>query len=254
MLEVDIAKAREDFALRLRFRVPRGGVCVVFGPSGSGKSTLINCIAGLETPDAGRIACDNKILFDAAAGVNLPPEARGLGYVFPDARLFPHLNVRENLCFGLRYHRNVDAGQRRHAPDLESVARLLDILPLLERAPATLSGGERQRVAVGRALLCRPRLLLMDEPLAALDMTLKRDLLAYLARIPEHWDLPVLYVTHAPGEALALGSAMLLLQAGRLAAQGPVAPTLAEARRLGLLPMDTFYPTGEFFHETSHVA
>lgn len=140
MLEVDIAKAREDFALRLRFRVPRGGVCVVFGPSGSGKSTLINCIAGLETPDAGRIACDNKILFDAAAGVNLPPEARGLGYVFQDARLFPHLNVRENLCFGLRYHRNVDAGQRRHAPDLENVARLLDILPLLERAPATLSG------------------------------------------------------------------------------------------------------------------
>ena len=253
MLEVDIAKARENFVLRLRFSVPRGGVCVVFGPSGSGKSTLINCIAGLETPDAGRIVCDGKVFFDAAARVNLPPEARGLGYVFQDARLFPHLSVRENLCFGLRYRRP-DAAHARSAPDLGSVARLLDICPLLDRAPGTLSGGERQRVAVGRALLCRPHLLLMDEPLAALDMALKRDLLAYLARIPEHWDLPVLYVTHAPGEALALGSAMLLLRAGRLAAQGPVAPTLAEARQLGLLPTETLYLTGEENNATSHVA
>lgn len=246
MLEVNILQKHGAFELQTAFHVEECGITVVFGPSGSGKSSLINCIAGLETPVSGRIACRGHTYFDAGLGVNLPPEKRRLGYVFQDARLFPHLSVRENLGFGLRFH----SGARQNSlPDLEEVAHLLGVAPLLHRRPAHLSGGEKQRVAIGRALLCRPNLLLMDEPLSSLDMALKDGLLTYIAEIPRRWGVPVLYVTHAPEEALALGQSMLLLRQGRLEAAGGVAETLRTAQRLGLLPSSTLFSSG-VLHET----
>ena len=233
MLEVQIALKRGNFELQLGFCLAECGIAVIFGPSGSGKTSLINCIAGLETPDAGRIVCHGETCFDSQQGINLPPEKRRLGYVFQDARLFPHLSVRDNLCFGLRFH---TVQQPLAAPNVDDVADLLDIGSLLHRRPAHLSGGEKQRVAIGRALLCRPRLMLMDEPLSSLDMNLKQGLLTYIARIPRQWHVPVLYVTHSPEEALALGNSMLLLRNGCLEAQGTVDTTLRMASQLGLLP------------------
>ena len=250
MLHVDIHKKHGEFELQLAFTLAECGIAVIFGPSGSGKTSLINCIAGLETPDAGQILCHGITCFNAGQGINLPPEARRLGYVFQDARLFPHLSVRENLRFGLRFHA---ARANKDAPALGDVADLLDIAPLLHRRPAHLSGGEKQRVAIGRALLCRPRLLLMDEPLSSLDMSLKDGLMTYIARIPQQWNVPVLYVTHSPDEALALGNSMLLLRHGRLEAQGLVEVTLRKAHGLGLLPYPTFYLSGAA-HEASGIA
>lgn len=239
MLEVDITLKHGNFELQLDFHLAECGIAVIFGPSGSGKTSLINCIAGLETPDAGRIACHGKSCFDSTLGINLPPEKRRLGYVFQDARLFPHLSVRDNLRFGLRFHATQ---QPLSAPQIDDVADLLDIGPILHRRPAHLSGGEKQRVAIGRALLCRPRLMLMDEPLSSLDMNLKEGLLTYIARIPRQWNVPVLYVTHSPEETQALGNSMLLLRHGRIEAQGDVDTTLHKAHQLGLLP----YPTLNF--------
>ena len=241
MLEVQIALKRGNFELQLGFCLAECGIAVIFGPSGSGKTSLINCIAGLETPDAGRIVCHGETCFDSQQGINLPPEKRRLGYVFQDARLFPHLSVRDNLSFGLRFH---TVQQPLAAPNVDDVADLLDIGSLLHRRPAHLSGGEKQRVAIGRALLCRPRLMLMDEPLSSLDMNLKEGLLTYIARIPRHWNVPVLYVTHSPEETQFLGNSMLLLRHGRLEAQGNVGATLHKARRMGLLPYPTLSLSG----------
>ena len=246
MLEVNILQKHGVFELQTAFHVEECGITVVFGPSGSGKSSLINCIAGLETPVSGRIVCRGSTYFDGEGNIDLPPEKRRLGYVFQDARLFPHLSVRENLAFGLRFH----GGARKNSlPNLEEVAELLGVAHLLHRRPANLSGGEKQRVAIGRALLCRPNLLLMDEPLSSLDMALKDGLLTYIAEIPRRWGVPVLYVTHAPEEALALGQSMLLLRQGRLEAAGGVAETLRTAQRLGLLPSSTLFSSG-VLHET----
>ena len=222
MLEVDIRLKHDSFELQLGFHLAECGIAVIFGPSGSGKTSLINCIAGLETPDVGHIACHGVTCFNAKAGINLPPEKRRLGYVFQDARLFPHLSVRDNGS-------------------------------LLHRRPAHLSGGEKQRVAIGRALLCSPRLMLMDEPLSSLDMNLKEGLLTYIARIPSQWNVPVLYVTHSPEETLALGNSMLLLRHGRLEAQGDVDATLHKARQMGLLPYPTLCLSGAP-HEASCLA
>ena len=241
MLEVQIKLKNGTFELQLGFQLAECGIAVIFGPSGSGKTSLINCIAGLETPDAGHIACHGQTCFDSVQGINLPPEKRRLGYVFQDARLFPHLSVRDNLCFGQRFH---PAQQPLTAPDIDDVADLLGIGSLLHRRPAHLSGGEKQRVAIGRALLCRPRLMLMDEPLASLDMNLKEGLLTYIARIPRQWNVPVLYVTHSPEETRALGNSMLLLRHGRLEALGDVETTLRKARQMGLLPYTTLGMSG----------
>ena len=233
MLDVNIRLKHGNFELQLGFRLTECGIAVIFGPSGSGKTSLVNCIAGLETPDAGHIACHGETCFNAAQGINLPPEKRRLGYVFQDARLFPHLSVRENLGFGMRFHASPHI---ETAPGMDDVADLLDIGSLLHRRPAHLSGGEKQRVAIGRALLCRPRLMLMDEPLSSLDMNLKEGLMTYIARIPRQWNVPVLYVTHSPEETQALGNSMLLLRCGRLEAQGAVESTLHKARQMGVLP------------------
>jgi molybdate transport system ATP-binding protein len=185
----------------IAFEVPSPGITVLFGPSGSGKSTIIAAAAGLLRPDECRIAVDGAVLADTEAGVWLPPERRGVGLVFQDARLFPHMSVLTNLRFGMR----------RAAPgpvQFDEVVELLGIAPLLGRRPNTLSGGERQRVAIGRALLAQPKLLLMDEPLASLDPSRKAEILPFLARLKTALKLPVIYVTHA-----------LLL--GRVAAHDP---------------------------------
>ncbi|MBB5692706.1 molybdenum ABC transporter ATP-binding protein [Muricoccus pecuniae] len=205
------------FLLDADFASPTPGVTAVFGPSGCGKSTLLQAVAGLLRPDAGRVALDGEVLLDTAAGIAVPAEKRRCGVVFQDARLFPHLSVRTNLLYGLRRSPRGLPG-----PGLEEVVDLLGIAPLLPRRPAALSGGERQRVALGRALLSRPRLLLLDEPLAALDAPRRAEVLPYLARVRDRFRLPMLLVTHALDEVDRLADHLVLMEAGRVLAAGTV--------------------------------
>ncbi len=209
-----MVKARlGGFTLEAGLQAPGRGVTALFGPSGAGKTSLVNAIAGLLRPDEGRIVLDGRVLFDSDAGTDLAPERRGLGCVFQEGRLFPHLSVRSNLLYGYRL---VPAARRRVQPD--QVVELMGIGRLLQRRPANLSGGEKQRVAVGRALLTSPRLLLMDEPLASLDQGRKDELLPYLARLPSELDIPMVYVTHARDEIRALKARVITMQEGRTAA------------------------------------
>jgi len=176
VLDVDVEKKLGTFSVAARFQAS-AGVTALFGPSGAGKTTIVNMIAGLVTPDTGAIALDKTVMFDAAAKINLPPYRRGIGYVFQEGRLFPHLSVRQNLDYGRRM-----SGRPRDADEFARIVTLLDIGQLLDRRPRLLSGGERQRIAIGRALLMRPRLLLLDEPLASLDAGHKREILPHLIR------------------------------------------------------------------------
>ncbi len=206
----------------MAFEVPSPGITVLFGPSGSGKSTIISAAAGLLRPDECRIAVDGKVLADTEAGIWLPPERRGVGLVFQDAKLFPHMSVLTNLRFGMR---RAPPGPVK----LNEIVDLLGIAPLLARRPNTLSGGERQRVAIGRALLAQPNLLLMDEPLASLDAPRKAEILPFLARLKTALRLPVLYVTHAPDEVSRLADNLVLIEAGRVLACGPLSEIAARA-------------------------
>ena len=208
--------------IAIAFTVPSPGVTVLFGPSGSGKSTVIAAAAGLLQADACRITIGDEVLADTQSGIWLAPEQRRVGLVFQDSRLFPHMSVYNNLVFGLRRTR-----QRQIAVD--DVVALLDIRPLLARRPHTLSGGERQRIAIGRALLRQPQMLLMDEPLASLDAARKAEILPYLTRLKTMLRLPVLYVTHALDELLQLADAVVLIEAGSVLAAGPVAEIAARA-------------------------
>jgi molybdate transport system ATP-binding protein len=192
------------------------GVTALFGPSGCGKSTILAAIAGLFRPQQGRIALDGALLFESSGHV-VAPEARRCALVFQDSRLFPHLSVEGNLRFGLRR-----APRNASGPSFEAVVALLGIAQLLDRRPRALSGGEKQRVALGRALLARPRLLLMDEPLAALDLARKAEVLPFLARMHAAARIPILYVTHALDEVDALADRLVLMEAGRVLAEGPV--------------------------------
>ncbi len=207
----------DGFALDAAFAAPTPGVTALFGPSGCGKSTVLAAVAGLLRPLEGRVALDGQALLDTARGVFAPPERRRCGVVFQDARLFPHLSVERNLRFGLRRARRGADG-----PGLEAVVALLGVGHLLARRPAGLSGGEKRRVALGRALLSRPRLLLMDEPLAGLDAPRRAEVLPFLARLRDAAGLPILYVTHALDEVDALADSLVLLDAGRVVAEGPV--------------------------------
>ena len=210
MLQVDVSKKLGGFLVEAQFEAADKGVTALFGPSGSGKTSVVNLIAGLLKPDAGRIALGDQALFDSKQRINLPPERRRLGYVFQEGRLFPHLSVRSNLLYGQRL---LPPEQRRLG--LEEVVELMGVGHLLGRRPAKLSGGEKQRVAVGRALLTSPRLLLMDEPLASLDQDRKDEVLPFLARLPKELDIPIIYVSHAQAEIEALNATVVGMQAGR---------------------------------------
>ena len=229
MLEISVEKRLGSFGFAAEAALPASGVLALFGRSGAGKTTLVNMLAGLLRPDAGRIAISGRTLFDSAAGINLPPERRRIGYVFQEGRLFPHLSVRTNLLYG---HRRIPPPER--AIKLPEIVKLLGIGHLLSRRPANLSGGEKQRVAIGRALLSNPRLLLLDEPLAALDAARKAEILPFIERLRDEIGLPIVYVSHDPAEVLRLADNILLLEQGRVAAQGPVSVVLSrpELQRL----------------------
>jgi molybdate transport system ATP-binding protein len=225
MLRVDVSKRLGEFVVEASF-ASQGRVTGLFGASGSGKTSLINMIAGLLRPDRGRIELDGETLDDTAAQAHVPVHRRRIGYVFQDARLFPHLDVRTNLDYGRRMNRLAeDAVQRKRVTDL------LDIGHLLDRRPGRLSGGERQRVALGRALLSQPRLLLLDEPLGSLDEERKDEILPYLVRLRDEAGIPMVYVSHDASELRQLASRIVMLQRGRVTALGgaevlPIPPPL----------------------------
>jgi molybdate transport system ATP-binding protein len=216
VLFVDVEKRLGDFMLAARFET-ESGVTALFGPSGAGKTSLVNMIAGLVTPGRGRIMYRGKLLFDADGRVNVPPHRRQFGYVFQDGRLFPHLTVRGNLEYGRRMYR-----LKRDPGELERIVALLDIGHLVDRRPGKLSGGERQRVAIGRALLMRPQLLLLDEPLASLDAARKAEIMPYLERLRDEAGVPMIYVSHQADDARRLATTVVRMEAGRIAAVGGV--------------------------------
>jgi molybdate transport system ATP-binding protein len=217
MLSVDIRKRYGDFQLGAAFAADGPQVTALFGRSGAGKSCLVRLLAGLDRPESGRIQLGERILVDMAHGIFLPAYQRRVGLVFQDSRLLPHYSVRGNLTFGLKR-----TPRAERFVDFDQVVALLGLGALLDRRPASLSGGEKQRVAIGRALLSSPQMLLMDEPLASLDGARKAELLPYIARLAEHFRLPVLYVSHDPEEILRIAGNMLLLEEGRMVAEGPV--------------------------------
>src|ERR1700686_3295155 len=214
MLAVDVEKRLGDFSLRARFQTG-SGVTAVFGPPGAGKTTLVNMISGLVAPHRARIPIDETVLFDSAKGINLAPHRRRIGYIFQEGRLFPHLSVAHNLDYGRRM-----CGLPPDGAQTARIVSLLDIGNLLERRPGKLSGGERQRIAIGRALLMRPRLLLLDEPLASLDVARKREILPYLERLRDEVGVPMVYVSHQADELRRIASSVVRLDAGRVAAAG----------------------------------
>lgn len=200
----------------------------LFGPSGSGKTSILSMIAGLTMPQDGRIRVAGQTLLDTASGVCLPPEARNVGVVFQDSLLFPHLTVESNLRYGARWRK-----RKRRSVALDRVVEVLEIGGLLSRLPYNLSGGERQRVALGRALLSGPELLLMDEPLASLDAPLKARVLAYLEQVASVWNIPTLFVTHAQSEVRRAADWVLLIEHGRLLGSGQVDEVLPRPEPVG---------------------
>jgi molybdate transport system ATP-binding protein len=216
MLRVDVAKRLGDFSIEASF-TSEGRVTGLFGASGAGKTSLINMIAGLLRPDRGIIAVDGETLDDTTARTHVPVHRRRIGYVFQEARLFPHLDVRQNLDYGRRMNGLAEDGAQHRR-----VTELLDIGNLLDRRPGRLSGGERQRVALGRALLSRPRLLLLDEPLGSLDDERKEEILPYLVRLRDEASIPMVYVSHDAAELRQLATQIVMLRRGRVTTFGGV--------------------------------
>jgi molybdate transport system ATP-binding protein len=214
MLSVDVEKRLGEFPIAARFETAAGATAL-FGPSGAGKTSLVNMIGGLLKPDRGRIAVDGNVLFDSAARINVPAHRRRIGMVFQEGRLFPHMTVARNLDYG-RWMSGIEADPAER----ERIVSLLDIGALLARRPGRLSGGERQRVAIGRALLMKPRLLLLDEPLASLDRARKLEILPYLARLRDEAKVPMIYVSHQAGEIQRLCSQVVRIEDGSVAAVG----------------------------------
>ncbi|MCG8695418.1 MAG: molybdenum ABC transporter ATP-binding protein [Minwuiales bacterium] len=223
MLDVSLSRRLPGFELDVAFAAPPG-ITALFGRSGAGKTTVINMIAGLDRPDAGRVSLNGDLLY--GDGVDLPPERRGLGYVFQEDRLFPHMTVARNLRYGMK----------RGATEIgfDDVVQLLDIGALLDRRPHGLSGGEKQRVAIGRALLASPKLILMDEPLANLDAARKAEILPFIERLRDELGLSVVYVSHAMEEIVRLADSVVLMEAGRSVAHGAVEDVMS---RLDLRPL-----------------
>lgn len=216
MLLVDIDKKLGEFVLSAKFESD-SGVTALFGPSGSGKTSIVSMIAGLSKPDRGRIVVGGDTLFDSAAHIDEPAQRRRIGYVFQDGRLFPHMSVARNLDYG-RWMSGADRDDAQFA----RVTDLLDIAPLLKRRPGALSGGERQRVALGRALLMKPRLMLLDEPMASLDAARKQEILPYFVRLRDETKLPMIYVSHDAAEVRQIATRVVTLDGGRVTAAGGV--------------------------------
>ena len=233
MIEVDVRRNLGATRIDATFTSPPGGITALFGRSGAGKTMVVEMLAGLVRPDSGRITVGGVTLFDSGAGIDLPPEKRRLGYVFQEGRLFPHMSVRRNLGYGMK-----GSGG---AADFDQVVDLLGIRALLGRAPGSLSGGEKQRVAIGRALLASPRLLLMDEPLAALDGPRKAEILPFIERLRDELAIPIVYVTHAMDEIVRLADTMVIISDGQVAATGPVEELMS---RLDLRPLTGRYEAG----------
>jgi molybdate transport system ATP-binding protein len=229
--QLDVAVRRQlgAFVLDAVFSTPARGLTALYGRSGSGKTSIIATIAGLLKPDSGRIVADGETLFDSERGIDVPVERRRVGYVFQDARLFPHMKVRDNLAYGLR---RAPAGPR--AIPFDRVVELLGIGDLLDRRPLRLSGGEKQRVAIGRALLAQPRVLLMDEPLASLDAARRHEILPYIERLRDELGLLIVYVSHALEEVVRLANSIVVVEGGRVAAQGS---PVELSQRLDLRPL-----------------
>jgi molybdate transport system ATP-binding protein len=228
MLSVAVQHRLGDFLLDAAFE-SGGGLTALFGRSGSGKTSLVNAIAGLIRPSRGRIVVDGEVLTDTASGVFVPARRRHVGYVFQEGRLFPHLTVRQNLLYGHWF-----AAKEKRASEVGHVIELLGIGELLGRRPANLSGGEKQRVAIGRALLAAPRLLVMDEPLASLDEERKTEILPYIERLRDEFAIPIVYVSHAIAEVTRLATTIVVMSEGRVAAIGSTAEIMG---RIDLFPL-----------------
>ncbi|MEN4585987.1 molybdenum ABC transporter ATP-binding protein ModC [Pantoea agglomerans] len=213
MLSLNVMQQQGDHVLEVDLQIPAKGITAIFGVSGAGKTSLINAISGLTHPQRGRIQLHDRLLFDAEQKIALPPEKRRIGYVFQDARLFPHYRVRGNLQYGMA---------PKMKAQFDSLVSLLGLEALLPRFPLSLSGGEKQRVAIGRALLTAPDMLLLDEPLASLDLPRKRELMPYLQKLAKQVDIPMLYVSHSLEEILQLADNVLVLDAGKVKAFGPL--------------------------------
>ena len=244
MIDVDIDQQLDQFQLAVKFSA-EAPIVGLFGRSGAGKSSVINAIAGITKPARGHIRINDVSLFDAARGIDLPPEDRRIGYVFQDALLFPHMDVRSNLLYGQRLRSSVDC-----FIEAARVVELLGLGGLLRRRPSTLSGGEKQRVAIGRALLAQPRILLMDEPLAALDIPRKTEILDYIERLRDELGIPIVYVSHSVAEISRLADTVVLLSEGKCIAVGNVEEVMG---RLDLRPATGRYEAGSLL-ETKVVA
>ena len=223
MLDLAVRRRQGNFQLDVTLKAGPG-ITALFGPSGSGKTSVINMVAGLARPDHGRIVVDDRVLFESQSGIDVPPEHRRLGYVFQEGRLFPHMSVKANLTFGWQ---RMPANQR--SVRFADVVEVLGIGHLLKRYPAGLSGGEKSRVAIGRALLASPRILLMDEPLASLDAGRKAELLPFIVNLARQFAIPILYVSHAMDEVLRLADTLVLMENGRVVADGPVEELISRA-------------------------
>ncbi|WP_438464982.1 molybdenum ABC transporter ATP-binding protein [Marinomonas sp. PE14-40] len=212
-LNVKIRKRFGNTSLAFSFELPKTGVTMIYGPSGAGKTSLINMLSGLTNPDMGKIKFGDDVMFDSHSHVNVKANKRQIGYVFQDARLFPHLNVNQNLFYASKSENNDEA---------KSLIKLLALNSLLKRMPNTLSGGEKQRVAIGRALLSKPKLLLLDEPLASLDQAKKKELLGYFKRLVKQLNIPIIMVSHDEKEAMALADNLILIDKGKVVNYGPL--------------------------------
>ncbi|MFU0446250.1 molybdenum ABC transporter ATP-binding protein ModC [Pseudocitrobacter faecalis] len=229
MLELNFSQTLGSHCLTIHESLPASGITAVFGVSGAGKTSLINAISGLTRPEKGRIVLNDRVLNDAEKGICLAPEKRRVGYVFQDARLFPHYKVRGNLRYGMA---------KSMESQFDKLVTLLGIEALLDRLPGSLSGGEKQRVAIGRALLTAPELLLLDEPLASLDIPRKRELLPYLQRLAREINIPMLYVSHSLDEILHLADKVLVLEAGQVKAFGNLEEVWGSSVMHPWLPQD----------------